>query len=76
LQNWLLNKSDNAYLPSVIETPITTLDKGGVVFTLSWLKARGRQKQGCFGLTFSILLLFIKAKCLQYLGQMDCLVMF
>jgi hypothetical protein len=55
LQNWLLNKGDNAYLPSVIETPITTPDNGVLVFALSWLKVRGRQKQGYFGLTFSAL---------------------
>jgi hypothetical protein len=39
-------------------------------FTLSWLKARGRQKQGYFEITFRVLLLFAKAKCLRYLGQM------
>jgi hypothetical protein len=60
LQNWLLNKGDNTYLPNVIETPIRPQTM--VVFTLSWLKARGRQKQGYLGLMFSVLLLFTKVK--------------
>jgi hypothetical protein len=28
LQNWLLNKGDNAYLASIIETPITNPENG------------------------------------------------
>jgi hypothetical protein len=39
-----------------------------LVFTLSWLKARGRQKQGYFGLTFSVLLFFCKSKMLAVFG--------
>jgi hypothetical protein len=68
LQNWLLNKGDNAYLPSVIESPITPQTMVFLVFTLSQLKVRGRQKQGYFGLTFSVLWLFAKAKYSRYLG--------
>jgi len=32
LQNWLLNKGDNAYLPRIIKTPITIPDNGVFLF--------------------------------------------
>jgi hypothetical protein len=68
LQNWLLNKGDNAYLPNVIETPITNPDNGIFGFHLKLAKSKGSTKTGYLGLTFSVLLIFAKAKCLRYLG--------
>jgi hypothetical protein len=44
LQNWLLNKGDNAYLPNVIETP-TMVFFG---FYLELAKSKGSTKTGVF----------------------------
>jgi hypothetical protein len=60
-----LNKGDNAYLPSVIETPITDPDKGIFGFYLELAKSKGSTKTGVFWIN---VLLFVKAKCLRYLG--------
>jgi hypothetical protein len=52
LQNWLLNKGDNAYLPNVIETPIAPSDKVFSSFYLELAKSKGSTKRAYFGLTF------------------------
>jgi hypothetical protein len=48
LQNWLLNKDDNAYLPSIIETLITNPDNGIYWFYLEEAKSKGSTKTGVF----------------------------
>jgi hypothetical protein len=48
LQNWLLNKGDNTYLPSVIEAPIMTPDNGVFGFYLEIAKSKGSTKTGVF----------------------------
>jgi hypothetical protein len=52
LQNWLLNKGDNAYLPKIIETPIMTPDNDVFLFLPKLAKSKGSTKRGYFGLTF------------------------
>jgi hypothetical protein len=48
LQNWLLNKGDNTYLPSIIETLITHPDNGIFGFYLELAKSKGSTKTGVF----------------------------
>jgi hypothetical protein len=48
LQNWLLNKGDNAYLLNVIETPITNPDNSVFGFYLEMAKSKGSTKTGVF----------------------------
>jgi hypothetical protein len=48
LQNWLLNKDDNTYLPSIIETLITTPENGFFGFYLKLAKSKGSIKTGVF----------------------------
>jgi hypothetical protein len=45
LQNWLLNKGDNAYLASIIETLITTPNNGIFGFYLELDKSKGSTKK-------------------------------
>jgi hypothetical protein len=47
-----LNKGDNAYLPSVIESPVTYPDNSIFGFYLKLDKSKGSTKRGVFGLTF------------------------
>jgi hypothetical protein len=48
LQNWLLNKGDNAYLPSIIETSIKNPNNGVFGFYLELAKSKGSIKTGVF----------------------------
>jgi hypothetical protein len=48
LQNWLLNKGDNAYLPSIIETPIMNPNNSIFGFYLELVKSKGSTKTGVF----------------------------
>jgi hypothetical protein len=46
LQNWLLNKGDNAYLPNIIETPIMNPNNSISGFYLEQAKSKGSTKTG------------------------------
>jgi hypothetical protein len=48
LQNWLFNKDDTVYLPSIIETLITNPDNGIFDFYLGLAKSKGSTKTGVF----------------------------
>jgi hypothetical protein len=48
LQNWLLNKGDNAYLLSIIETPIMNPNNSIFGFYLELAKSKGSMKTGVF----------------------------